>query len=283
MNRKIAILIDAGLGLLLSACGGEPASQLKQDLTFLCSEACWGRLPGSAGNDAAQDYVAGDFEEAGLDPLQGFDSLLVPYDQTAFDMDRQEQTLTAVFPDGSSKTFYAGADFYPYLGLDGGFSGEVTADPADPDLEDKIFLSPDGSMPDSRADVLQSVTAAARIRRGNRPVLHCPPAVFEQLTGCSALTLKGAPVTQEKTLYNVAGVLPGRSGKDALLVTAHFDHVGGYGDVYYPGAFDNASGTALMLEVMRQMAQSGNQADYDYYIRRLQRRRHGPTGQRWYC
>ena len=263
MNRRHLILGALCLLIPLTACHKELETQVERDLTFLCSEACWGRLPGSAGNDAARDYIAGAFEEAGLVPLQGFDSLLVPYDQTVFDMDSQEQTLTAVFPDGSSKTFYAGVDFYPYLGLDGGFSGEVTADPADPNLKDKIYLSADGAMADSRADVLQSVTAVARIRRGNQPVLNCPPAVFEQLAGCSTLTLEGAPVTQEKTLYNVAGVLPGKRGRDALLVTAHFDHVGGYGDVYYPGAFDNASGTALLLEILRPPAPAGNPADYD--------------------
>jgi hypothetical protein len=36
-----------------------------------------------------------------------------------------------------------------------------------------------------------------------------------------------------------------------VIVSAHFDHLGKRGDVIYPGADDNASGVAMMLEVAR--------------------------------
>jgi Zn-dependent M28 family amino/carboxypeptidase len=38
-----------------------------------------------------------------------------------------------------------------------------------------------------------------------------------------------------------------------VIVSAHYDHLGRKGDVLYPGADDNASGVAMMLEVARAM------------------------------
>ena len=41
-----------------------------------------------------------------------------------------------------------------------------------------------------------------------------------------------------------------------IIVAAHFDHLGRSGETYFPGADDNASGVAMLLEVARCFAQS---------------------------
>jgi hypothetical protein len=41
-----------------------------------------------------------------------------------------------------------------------------------------------------------------------------------------------------------------------IIVSAHYDHLGVRGGVLYPGADDNASGVAMMLEVARALVQS---------------------------
>ena len=56
---------------------------------------------------------------------------------------------------------------------------------------------------------------------------------------------------------NVAAILDGAGDgiKDEfILVAAHFDHLGVRGEVLYPGADDNASGVAMLLEVARCLA-----------------------------
>lgn len=58
---------------------------------------------------------------------------------------------------------------------------------------------------------------------------------------------------------NVGGLLRGTDPalKDEyVIVSAHFDHLGARGDDFYPGADDNASGVAMMLEVARCFVQS---------------------------
>lgn len=47
---------------------------------------------------------------------------------------------------------------------------------------------------------------------------------------------------------NVWGVAKGR-GKDWLLVTAHYDHLGRMGQALFPGANDNASGVSMLLSL----------------------------------
>jgi hypothetical protein len=56
---------------------------------------------------------------------------------------------------------------------------------------------------------------------------------------------------------NVAAVLPGADpvvSEEWIIVSAHLDHLGQKGDKLYPGADDNASGLAMLLEVAEHFA-----------------------------
>jgi hypothetical protein len=54
-------------------------------------------------------------------------------------------------------------------------------------------------------------------------------------------------------LVNVIGMIPG-TGTDTVIIGAHRDHFGRPGGILFPGADDNASGTAVVLEVARTLA-----------------------------
>jgi aminopeptidase YwaD len=56
--------------------------------------------------------------------------------------------------------------------------------------------------------------------------------------------------------HNLAGYIPGTACPDSLVVlSAHYDHLGLMGrGIYFPGANDNASGVAMVLELMRYVA-----------------------------
>ena len=67
---------------------------------------------------------------------------------------------------------------------------------------------------------------------------------------------EGTPVGR-----NVAALLPGSDPdlKDEIvLLGAHYDHLGVRGGKLYPGADDNASGTAMLLEVAERLAADAN-------------------------
>ncbi len=85
-------------------------------------------------------------------------------------------------------------------------------------------------------------------------------AVFEVRRESVFPALKSKPrisLNVENCLYpsyrscNVAGLIPGVIKDTFLLVTAHLDHLGRMGSAVFPGANDNASGTAMMMDLAR--------------------------------
>ncbi|MBB6463004.1 M28 family metallopeptidase [Flammeovirga kamogawensis] len=58
---------------------------------------------------------------------------------------------------------------------------------------------------------------------------------------------------EEYTSQNVISYIKGKTHPDKYLVfTAHYDHLGSIGkQIYFPGANDNASGVALLLEIAK--------------------------------
>lgn len=63
---------------------------------------------------------------------------------------------------------------------------------------------------------------------------------------------------------NVVGFLPGKVYPDTFLVVgAHYDHLGLMGtQAYFPGANDNASGTAMLLDLASYFSDTANMGKY---------------------
>jgi hypothetical protein len=62
-----------------------------------------------------------------------------------------------------------------------------------------------------------------------------------------------AKLITDYTTQNIIGSIKGTSGSDStIVVLAHYDHLGKMGkDTYFPGANDNASGVAMILDLAR--------------------------------
>jgi len=115
-------------------------------------------------------------------------------------------------------------------------SGALTREAAD------AVLAPAGR---TTADAANALAAA----RG--------PAPFA--TGTRA-HVRVEKVTDEVRAANVIGVLPGTDpalASETVVVGAHYDHLGRADGVVYPGADDNASGTAVVLGLARAFAAAG--------------------------
>lgn len=65
-------------------------------------------------------------------------------------------------------------------------------------------------------------------------------------------------VRYDATPSNVLGFVRGTDSPDSFVViTAHYDHLGAIGpDYYFPGANDNASGTAMLMELAARFARN---------------------------
>ncbi len=66
---------------------------------------------------------------------------------------------------------------------------------------------------------------------------------------------------KERRTMNIAGLLEGSDANlknEYLIIGAHLDHAGSQaGEIYFPGANDNASGSASVLEMARTFVKSG--------------------------
>ncbi len=70
---------------------------------------------------------------------------------------------------------------------------------------------------------------------------------------------------QDYELFNVIAKVEGEKHDSCFVFTAHYDHLGNLGKkVYYPGANDNASGTATIVTLAEYYAK--NKPQYDMYF-----------------
>lgn len=66
----------------------------------------------------------------------------------------------------------------------------------------------------------------------------------------------GQELRKDFKAQNVVGYVEGHVKDTFVLVTAHYDHLGMMGsETYFRGASDNASGTSLMMDLAKHMAQ----------------------------
>jgi hypothetical protein len=81
---------------------------------------------------------------------------------------------------------------------------------------------------------------------------------------CSKITVNVKSELTEHTTNNIVGFIQGQV--DTFVVfTAHYDHLGHMGKkTYYPGASDNASGTAMVLDFIRQFTAENTKPYYSY-------------------
>ncbi len=55
---------------------------------------------------------------------------------------------------------------------------------------------------------------------------------------------------------NIIGRIEGENKDSVIVITAHYDHLGKVGNTYFPGASDNASGTAFLLNLAKYYSKS---------------------------
>lgn len=65
---------------------------------------------------------------------------------------------------------------------------------------------------------------------------------------------------------NVIGYIKGKDSSKAIVITAHFDHVLYNGKNVLPGAIDNASGIATLLETAKCLSEKSKEQEFDYDI-----------------
>ena len=92
------------------------------------------------------------------------------------------------------------------------------------------------------------------------PILQLKGNIIDKKIKHLALEIKSEFISSYQS-QNVWGIVEGTKYKDSCFVfIAHYDHLGKVGDVHFPGANDNASGVAVLLDLAKYYAK--NPAEY---------------------
>jgi Zn-dependent M28 family amino/carboxypeptidase len=135
-----------------------------------------------------------------------------------------------------------------------------------------IVVVHDGELPPKRPDAIPGVASIALQGERARELFGVEAPGASQRLIDTRVSLAPKPRDITKAVPNVLAALPGRTRPDEIvLLGAHYDHIGTAGqgifcrpspgqtepDTICNGADDNASGTAMVLEIARALAETG--------------------------
>lgn len=234
----------------------------------LSSEAFSGRGYIKNGDILSARYVSEKFKDHGLKPMKN--SFLQPFE---ISINTFPDTLE-VFIDGQKlvpgQDYFVGGGSHGTKGLFELARIDTTqlknADQLSKTLGNKVVLLPDIAERDPRTYQLNAAgyvftTSKKMIWRLSdatsvKPYFYirCNDSVIKNAKQIE-INIRNEFFQNYKTA-NVIGMIEGAVEPDSFYVfTAHFDHLGKMGsNVIFPGANDNASGTAMILDLARHMS-----------------------------
>lgn len=208
----------------------------------LTSKTFWGRGYTNDGMHKTAMFLANEFKEYGLQPMQG---------KSFF----QEYSFSVnTFPDKmnltiNGTTLVAGKDFIVAAESQGLLS-DGSLEQVDSvqfiDKKNKFIIKLETKL---TMDVEQKVAEYTLVQIDKKALANLPLTY--------KIEIDNKFIDNFKT-SNICGVVKGTSKPDSIImITAHYDHLGGLGkDTYFPGANDNASGVSLLLNLARYYAKN---------------------------
>lgn len=239
-----------GSGLCLHA---QDATYARRHLDTLSSAAFHGRGYVGGGQQLAADYLLREFARLGLQPLS--DNYLQPFSL-------EVNSFDSVYLRINKQLLMPGTDYLVHP-----FSAHGKAQKLKPGKG--LVLADDGKQPKIMGKnprlILETTDQKFTWSVGRD---QWPLAYVEVRKKALPPKIKRADFYfsgsfKSHTVANVAGMVRGKKQPDSIIVIcAHYDHLGRMASVLFPGANDNASGTALLLDLARHYSQPQYQPDY---------------------
>jgi hypothetical protein len=280
-HRPATLLLACGLLLTSTAALGRAAvappgaGELRGIVETLTGPAMNGRRAGTPGGDHATAQIAAWLGAAGLRPAGDAGTFLQSFTVTPGHAVGPRSTLVA-----GGRAFKAGVEWIPHGGSRVGEVGGPLAFVGDDwsgDLRDRIVVAPPlrGSRLETLIAARQHGAAAVLVVTDPLPVPDATAAPVDiasgAITRAAADALRAAAdgtparlvvdlLAADVRAANVVGALPGTDpalAHEAIVLGAHWDHLGVSGGAVYPGADDNASGTAVVVGLARAFAAAG--------------------------
>jgi aminopeptidase YwaD len=289
LKFRLSFVFCAVIFICCGSCFSQDLSYARKVVKKLASPAFKGRGYVQNGAAIAADYIAAAFKKAGLIPLNAgsyFQDFTIPVNTFPGKMELRlnNQLLHAgadYLIDASSPTIHG---TYPVLSIRQQDLNSV-------EKLGLLLAKAKGAfiLIDMRPDTAESKTEKASIQANIQRLLGDESSGLKGLIIFSSEKLTWTTLTYQSarplitinkqdldpasintvsldvdakfypkySTRNVAGMLKGSSISDStIVISAHFDHLGMMGKaVYFPGANDNASGTAMLLSFVRYYAQ----------------------------
>ncbi|WP_205573206.1 M20/M25/M40 family metallo-hydrolase [Flavisolibacter nicotianae] len=265
MKKSVAFFFFASaVWLVPAACMAQKANghsftanEVERIESVLASDSMQGRAAGSAGIEKAANFIAAEFQKAGLQPLQG--SYLQSF--TMVKPRLKELKFKADGADAETRNLVVFTS-QPNLEVDEKSGYAVERVGAGENLFAKAM-----QLTQAKKNTIALVDTSfaknfSRLAFLKRQMFQSPYSVLF-LLGSSLpkeFKVKAEHSFEEMKLFNVVGVLPGKSKKNEQVVfSSHYDHLGigrpVEGDSIYNGANDDAAGTTAVIMLARHFKQ----------------------------
>ena len=266
MKYQLRFLLLLGFFSAFSLVNAQDIQHMRKNIKKLSSKEFKGRGYVDQGNQKAAKYIAGEFEKYALSPInkdwyQNFSFQINTFPHKVdLHLNGSRKLKTAYdFIIKSSAVSCKGEYSCLYLPLN-------TAQQKQ-DLS-RVFLIGDKEFVSLKNDnkyqakgfiYLQEKQPFWEVRSGIDTSSYLVLSVQNRAVKDSIKTIK-LHIENEYIRHhtqNVWGLTVGTKYPDSMvLITAHYDHLGMLGEAMFPGANDNASGTAMMMELARYFAQN---------------------------
>lgn len=238
----------------------EVKSSIEQDMNFLTSDACSGRRPGTTGNEKAAEYIAKRFKENGLAPLNN--NFAISYTNETEILKEKKINLQILEDEKVIDTLIYGEDYREIFLEDTNLSLPLLEKPGDIDcavLSENITETQEYLNNSKVKLILRKEENSSRggyfYSAGTTPQLTIIPESYKKLIKYIGKEVNfSVDVDIENTEQNnITGIIKGKDSSNAIVISAHYDHVGSVGDNIWRGALDNTSGICTLLVVANEL------------------------------
>jgi aminopeptidase YwaD len=239
MLRHIIIL---GICLTCRSAHSQDVAFARKAIDTLTSKYFFGRGYVNNGMKKAADFLAAEFKSYGLQPLAGKKF----YQSFSYPVNTFPGMMEVIV---NGKPLRAGFDFIVSPESKGTLADAVLVRKDSAhffNTEKKIMVSLENKLTWSVADRAEDYTSIILNKKS-----------FAEKPSSISVAIENK-FNKNFSATNVCGLVKGTDRPDSVLViTAHYDHLGGMGsETFFPGANDDASGVALLLALAKHYAKN---------------------------
>ncbi|WP_461615698.1 M28 family metallopeptidase [Clostridium sp. Marseille-QA1073] len=274
----LIIVISLGTTWGLKALNNRYYS-IEKSIKYLTDSKFKGRLTGTKENKKVEEHLSILLENIGIDRYKNNTNYAIPYNHIYYPPEKQIYNIDLILKDGKRLSLKRGEDFLENIYSDMEKTLDFTFDTDNND--DKILVASDvNKLKDINSNeriiflktsvFKKNINTSEGLDNTNINLIQISPKTYELLekNKDSKIEINFKSLRENVQANNIVGMIKGKDSSKALVLSAHFDHIGSVGDKVFKGAIDNASGTSLLLDISKKLKEhySGNPPEHDIVI-----------------